>query len=74
MKTENCLAAGCLGEDRVEPEGTREAWSTATREHKDEGGVEDLFERFLSRENLNRAFKRVRSNGGSPLCQNRCRV
>lgn len=65
MKTENCPAAGCLGKDRVEPEGTREVWSTATREHKDEGGVEDLFERFLSRENLNRAFKRVRSNGGS---------
>lgn len=64
-RTENCPAAGCLEKDRVEPEGPQEAWSTATRENKEEGGAEELFERFLNRDNLNRAFKRVKSNGGS---------
>jgi len=31
----------------------------------EEGGAESLFDRFLDRENLNRAYKRVKSNGGS---------
>ena len=56
---------GCLREDRVEPEGNEEARSTASQENMEEGGAGSLLEKFLGRENLNRAYKRVKANGGS---------
>jgi group II intron reverse transcriptase/maturase len=65
VKAENHGKKGCPREDRVEPEGSGEARSAATRESREEGGAESLFEKFLDRDNLNRAFKRVRSNDGS---------
>jgi group II intron reverse transcriptase/maturase len=65
MKVENRQETGCSCEDRVEPEGSGKARSAATGESMEECGAGSLFERFLERNNLNRAFKRVRSNGGS---------
>jgi len=65
QRTENRCKAGCLREDKVEPEGNGEAWSAATREGMEESGVESLFEKVLNRDNLNSAFKRVVKNGGS---------
>jgi group II intron reverse transcriptase/maturase len=64
-KAENHRNAGCLGEDRVEPEGNQEAQSIATRESIEDSGAENLLEKVLNRENLNKAFKRVKRNGGS---------
>ena len=65
QRAENHCDVGCPREDRVEPEGTGEARSTATREHTEESGVESLFEKVLARDNLNSAFRRVVKNGGS---------
>lgn len=39
--------------------------STGTWERAEQGGA-DLLERILSRENLNRAYKRVKANKGAP--------
>jgi group II intron reverse transcriptase/maturase len=64
-KAENRREAACPQEDRVEPEKNEEGRSIAAREGMEEGGAESLFDRFLDRENLNRAYKRVKSNGGS---------
>ena len=49
----------------MEPESSREVRSVATRENMEKSGVESLFERFLDKENLNLAYRRVKSNGGS---------
>ena len=49
----------------MEPESSKEARSVATRENMEKSGVESLFERFLERGNMNRAYQRVKSNGGS---------
>jgi group II intron reverse transcriptase/maturase len=56
---------GCRPEDRVEPEDNGGARSIVERETKEKDGAVDLMERLLDRENLNRAFKRVKSNGGA---------
>ena len=65
-RAENCRETGCLGgEDKVEPEGNQEAQSIATRGSMEESGAGSLLEKVLNRDNLNKAFKRVKSNGGS---------
>lgn len=56
---------GCRPEDRVEPEDNGGAQSIVERETKEKDGAVDLMEVLLDRENLNRAFKRVKSNGGA---------
>ena len=56
---------GCRPEDRVEPEDNGGVRSIVERETKEKDGVEDLMGKLLDRENLNRAFKRVKSNGGA---------
>jgi len=65
QRAENRCEAGCLLEDRVEPESKEEARSTGTRESAEGSGAGNLFEKVLERDNLNRAFKRVVKNGGS---------
>ena len=65
QRAENRCEAGCLREDRVEPEGNGEARSTEARDSMKESGAESLLEKVLNRDNLNRAFKRVVENGGS---------
>jgi len=57
---------GCRPEDRVEPEDNGGARSIVERETKEKGSAEgDLLGKLMNRENLNRAFKRVRTNGGA---------
>ena len=56
---------GCLQRDSAEHEEYAGAQSAGIREGKEADGA-DLLERILSRENLNRAYKRVKANKGAP--------
>ena len=55
----------CPGNDRVEPESTPGVPSIPLRATDRKDGA-DLFERILERNNLNRAYKQVKRNGGAP--------
>lgn len=55
----------CPQRDSAEHEGYVGAQSVGGQEGKEQGGA-DLLERILNRENLNRAYKRVRANKGAP--------
>ena len=55
----------CPQRDSAEHEGYAGAQSVGSQEGKEQGGA-DLLERILSRENLNRAYKRVKANKGAP--------
>ena len=55
----------CPQRDSAEHEGYVGAQSVDNQEGKEQDGA-DLLERILSRENLNRAYKRVRANKGAP--------
>ena len=55
----------CPQRDSAEHEGYAGAQSVGTQKGKEQGGA-DLLERILSRENLNKAYKRVRANKGAP--------
>lgn len=57
---------GCPQRDSVEHEGYAGARSIGARESRERDGATDLLERILDRNNLNRAYKRVRSNHGAP--------
>ena len=56
---------GFLQRDSVEHKGYAEAQSTDRREGKERDGASDLLEATLDRDNLNRAYKRVRRNHGA---------
>ncbi len=58
--------AGCPQRDSVEREGYAGAPNAGTREDKERGGANDLLERILDRNNLNRAYKQVKRNHGAP--------
>ena len=64
MKTEYSGNAGFLQRDSVEHEEYAEAYSTDNQETKERDGA-DLLEKVLERDNLNRAYKRVRANKGA---------
>ncbi len=69
-ETEQLAAArqgneGFLQRDSVEHKGYAEARSTDRREGKERDGAVDLLEAILDRDNLNRAYKRVRRNHGA---------
>ena len=64
MKAEYRKNAGCLQRGSVEHEGYAEAHSTDARESGEMGGA-GLLEDILNRENLNRAYKRVKANKGA---------
>jgi group II intron reverse transcriptase/maturase len=49
----------------VEPESSKGVRSVAIRESEEKDSAEDLFEKVLHRDNLNKAFKRVKSNKGA---------
>ena len=55
----------CPQRDSAEHEGYVGAQSVGGQEGKEQGGA-DLLEWILNRENLNRAYKRVRANKGAP--------
>lgn len=56
---------GFLQRDSVEHKGYAEAQSTDRRDGKDRDGASDLLEAILDRDNLNRAYKRVKRNHGA---------
>ena len=62
---ENLVREGCPQKDGAEHEGYAGAQSGGSRESREADGT-DLLERILSRENLNRAYKRVKANKGAP--------
>ena len=55
----------CPQRARAEHEGYAGAQSVGGQDVKEQDGA-DLLERILSRENLNRAYKRVKANKGAP--------
>ena len=65
MKAENRGNEGFLQRASVEHQGYAEARSTDRSEGKERGGASDLLEAILDRDNLNRAYKRVKSNHGA---------
>ena len=62
---ENLVREGCPQKDSAEHEGYAGAQSGGSRESREADGT-DLLERILNRENLNRAYKRVKANKGAP--------
>ena len=65
MNAENREETGCLQRDSAEHEGYAGAQSIGGREVGEQDGA-DLMEEILSRDNLNRACKRVKANKGAP--------
>ena len=64
MKTEYAESGGFLQRDSVEHEEYAEAYSTESREVDRKDGA-DLLEKVLNRDNLNKAYKRVKANKGA---------
>ena len=65
MKAECREETGCLQRDSAEHEGYAGAQSIDSQEVGEQGGA-DLLEEILNRDNLNRAYKRVKANKGVP--------
>ncbi|MBQ6426304.1 MAG: group II intron reverse transcriptase/maturase, partial [Clostridia bacterium] len=65
-KAEYAGNGGFLQRDSVEHEEYAEAHSGERMETEEQDNAEDLMERILDRDNLNRAYRRVRSNKGAP--------
>ena len=65
MKTEYAGNGGCLQRNSAEHEELAGAYSIDNRKTEERNGA-DLLEKVLDRENLNRAFKKVKANKGSP--------
>ena len=65
MKAENRGNEGFLQRASVEHQGYAEARSTDRSEGKERDGASGLLEAILDRDNLNRAYKRVKSNHGA---------
>ena len=61
MKTEYTGNGGFLQRDGVEHEEYAEAFSIGHQEAEERDGA-DLLEKVLDRDNLNRAYKRVKAN------------
>ena len=64
MKTEYIENGGFLQRDSVEHEEYAEACSTENQEIDERDGA-DLLEKVLNRDNLNKAYKRVKANKGA---------
>ena len=65
LKEEDQGKEGFLQRDSVEHKGYAEVQGTDRREGKERDGTSDLLEAILDRDNLNRAYKRVRRNHGA---------
>ncbi|MFD2701307.1 group II intron reverse transcriptase/maturase [Paenibacillus shunpengii] len=57
---------GCLQKDSVERKEYAGVQSTDPRDCRERDGATDLLERILNRDNLNKAYKRVKRNHGAP--------
>ena len=66
MKAEYIGKDGCPQIDSVEHEGYAGARSAEGRKAEEQDSTEGLLEAILDRDNLNRAYKRVRANKGAP--------
>lgn len=67
MKAENSENRGCPQRDSAEHEGYAEVRRSFRSIWKEKDSAQpELLERILDRENLNRAFKRVKANNGAP--------
>ena len=64
MKTEYTDCGGFLQRDGVEHKEYAEAYSTEAQKVEERDGA-DLLEKVLDRDNLNRAYKRVKANKGA---------
>ena len=64
MKTEYTECGGFLQRDSVEHKEYAEAWSTGIQKVEERDGA-DLLEKVLDRDNLNKAYKRVKANKGA---------
>ena len=64
MKTEYTEKGGFLQRGSVEHEKYAEAYSTETQKAEERDGA-DLLEKVLDRDNLNKAYKRVKANKGA---------
>ena len=64
MKTEYTEKGGFLQRDGVEHKEYAEAYSTEAQKVEERDGA-DLLEKVLDRDNLNRAYKRVKANKGA---------
>ena len=62
---ENLIKESCLQRNSAEHEEYAGARSAGVREGKEADGA-DLLERILNRDNLNKAYKRVKANKGAP--------
>ena len=65
MKTEYVGNGGCPQRDSAEHKEYAGAYSAGHQETEERNGA-DLLERVLDRDNLNRAFKKVKANKGAP--------
>ena len=65
MKTEYAEKGGCLQRDSVEHKEYAGAHSFDNQEIKETEDAESLLERILSKDNMNSAYKRVKSNKGA---------
>ena len=64
MKTEYIAKDGCLQRDGVEHKEYAEAYSAETQKAEERDGA-DLLEKVLDKDNLNKAYKRVKANKGA---------
>ncbi len=64
-REQKTLPRGWLNKDTLEAKSSSGVRSMSLREAGTEDGV-DLFEQVLDRDNLNRAYKQVKRNGGAP--------
>ncbi len=65
QRPQKTAQAGCPCEGMVETESSREACSIALTKTDRRDGAEDLLERILDRNNLNKAYLKVKRNGGA---------
>ena len=66
MKAEYARDDGCQQRDSVEREEYAEAQSAGQMETAEQDNASDLMEKILDRDNLNKAYQRVKSNKGAP--------
>ena len=65
QRPQKTAKAGCLCEGMLETKSNKGACSVALTETDRKDGAENLLERILDRNNLNRAYLKVKRNGGS---------
>ena len=65
QRSQKMMKVSCLCEGMLETESNRGACSIAKTKTAGENGAANILERILDRDNLNRAYQKVKKNGGS---------